>query len=295
MKIVVACDGSEHSERGLKLAAKIPFKSASFTLVNVVPEIEFDKEYFTDQEVKNIENYNKDLFDQSKVLLDKYAGMLKELGYDCQVISKSGQPAAVLRDLSKENDLIVMGTRGLNPVKGFFLGSVSDSVLRHGACSVLFSNPEPNAQEHKMNKVMLGFDDSASSLDATQFLNHLDLAKMEKVDVVSIMQTIPFYGMNYSLTALEFWPKYRAILEKSLKVVEKNLSSQMAKEKIHTEVIAETHDIADTLIKYSEDHQSDLMIVGSKGKTMMENVLIGSVSNRLAHHAKVPLLVVRPS
>ena len=293
MKVVIACDGSEHSERGMKLAANMPFKSATFKLVNVVPEIEFEEEYFTDEEAENIKNYNNDMWVQSKKLLEKNKEIFKEYGLECTVESLGGEASTVLKKLSKENDLMVMGTRGLNPFKGFFLGSVSDSILRYGSCSLLLSMPEESQQDFSVKKIMIGYDDSASSLDACQYVKNFELSKVDSVDVVAIIQTIPFYGMNYSLAALEFWPKYKKILEKSLNTVQKNIEDLSQSQTVNTEVITDTHDISDTLRKYSNEKEMDLMIVGSKGKSMVESVIVGSVSNRLAHHSDVPLLIVR--
>ncbi|MBF1324840.1 MAG: universal stress protein, partial [Megasphaera micronuciformis] len=34
-------------------------------------------------------------------------------------------------------DLIVMGSRGLGPLKGLFMGSVSSFVVTHAACPVM--------------------------------------------------------------------------------------------------------------------------------------------------------------
>jgi nucleotide-binding universal stress UspA family protein len=48
-----------------------------------------------------------------------------------------GVPAETLEQLSSEVDLIVLGARGLGPVKRLLLGGVSERVLRHAACPVL--------------------------------------------------------------------------------------------------------------------------------------------------------------
>ena len=50
-----------------------------------------------------------------------------------------GSPGpAVLSVAKKYNaDLIVMGSRGLGPLKGLFMGSVSSYVVTHSVCPVL--------------------------------------------------------------------------------------------------------------------------------------------------------------
>lgn len=49
-----------------------------------------------------------------------------------------GHPAAEIIDFAHKDgtDLIVMGSRGLSPMEGLLLGSVSEKVLRHAGCAV---------------------------------------------------------------------------------------------------------------------------------------------------------------
>jgi nucleotide-binding universal stress UspA family protein len=48
-----------------------------------------------------------------------------------------GSPAETLERVATDVDLLVMGARGLGPLKRLLLGSVSERVLRHAACPVL--------------------------------------------------------------------------------------------------------------------------------------------------------------
>jgi len=52
-----------------------------------------------------------------------------------------GEPAEEIVDYARleQVDLIVMGSRGLSPIKELLLGSVSDKVLRTAPCPVLIA------------------------------------------------------------------------------------------------------------------------------------------------------------
>jgi nucleotide-binding universal stress UspA family protein len=50
---------------------------------------------------------------------------------------------------------------------------------------------------------------------------------------------------------------------------------------------------ADEIVKCARTEGSDLIIVGSRGLTEVRAFLLGSVSDKVCHHAKCPTLVVK--
>ena len=48
------------------------------------------------------------------------------------------------------------------------------------------------------------------------------------------------------------------------------------------------------ILKYAEDHDIDLIILGTHGRTGMAHLVLGSVAERVVRQASCPVLVVRP-
>src|SRR6266540_7297259 len=54
-------------------------------------------------------------------------------------------------------------------------------------------------------------------------------------------------------------------------------------------------DPADAILDVAEEHGSDLIVVGNKGMTGAKRFLLGSVPNKISHHAPCSVLIIRTS
>ena len=61
----------------------------------------------------------------------------------------------------------------------------------------------------------------------------------------------------------------------------------------NVETYARQGDAADAILDVAEEQRSDLIVVGNKGMTGAKRFLLGSVPNKVSHHAPCSVLVVR--
>ncbi|MBZ6527283.1 universal stress protein [Aerococcaceae bacterium DSM 111021] len=64
---------------------------------------------------------------------------------EVETILEMGSPKSIIaEDIPKREgiDLIVMGAKGMGAIERFFMGSVSENVIRHAACDVLVVRPK---------------------------------------------------------------------------------------------------------------------------------------------------------
>jgi nucleotide-binding universal stress UspA family protein len=59
------------------------------------------------------------------------------------------------------------------------------------------------------------------------------------------------------------------------------------------ETFARQGDAADAIIDVAEEQSCDLIVVGNKGMTGARRFLLGSVPNKVSHHAPCSVLIVR--
>ena len=136
--IVVAIDGSEHSQAVLEWAMKeAALQQALLTVLTVHLVAE---SYWTHNPII----YPRDRSEQEKsrqAVQDLVNKAASRLGSDAPasvtVRAVSGIPAQEIISASGDADLVVVGSRGGGGFAGLLLGSVSTQVVHHAACPVV--------------------------------------------------------------------------------------------------------------------------------------------------------------
>lgn len=136
LSILVAYDGSNNAERALEYAISMAKAYESkLILLNVQPSLEDynTPEFLSSDEVK---------LHQQKLgneILEKAGTHLKAAEVPYKTIIRTGNPKYEICSLAKERSVqsIVMGSRGMDPVIGKILGSVSYGVLYLAPCPVV--------------------------------------------------------------------------------------------------------------------------------------------------------------
>jgi len=62
---------------------------------------------------------------------------------------------------------------------------------------------------------------------------------------------------------------------------------------VDVEVFARQGDPADAILDVAEETGADLIVVGNKGMTGAKRFLLGSVPNKISHHAPCSVLIIR--
>jgi nucleotide-binding universal stress UspA family protein len=90
-----------------------------------------------------IERYRRDA---CRILDEAINGLGETHGVTITPVVLEGPPVDVLTACAADADLVVLGTRGLGPVKGLLLGSVTHRVMTRVACPIVVVPAPPPAQ-----------------------------------------------------------------------------------------------------------------------------------------------------
>ena len=73
----------------------------------------------------------------------------------------------------------------------------------------------------------------------------------------------------------------------------KDASEKIKEGGVKVETYARQGDPADAILDVAEEKNADLIVVGNKGMTGAKRFLLGSVPNKVSHHAPCSVLIIR--
>ena len=142
-RIITPVDGSESSKRSAKkaiyLAKKMDVELIALYVVHVpisayvVPPYS-PVIYTDDTEIKEI---RKKMKKEGALVLEEIEEMASKGGLTITKKILEGSPNEEIIRISKKDDLIVMGAKGISAIDRIFLGSVSEKVLHNASSSVM--------------------------------------------------------------------------------------------------------------------------------------------------------------
>ena len=73
----------------------------------------------------------------------------------------------------------------------------------------------------------------------------------------------------------------------------KEAEEKIKEEGVDVQIFARQGDPADAILDVAEEQNADLIIVGNKGMSGAKRFLLGSVPNKVSHHAPCSVLIIR--
>jgi len=135
-------------------------------------------------------------------------------------------------------------------------------------------------------RILVAVDGSIFAKKAFESSIFLSKKCNSKLDIVHVIPC-EFGGDSATTSELidELKTKGEVILEEC--------KSEAVKNHISVELRVESGDPAQVIIEITNNRNYDLIILGTRGKSVFQEFLLGSVALKVMHHARCPVMVVR--
>jgi nucleotide-binding universal stress UspA family protein len=286
MNILVAHDGSKHGKWAMEWLGLLPLASRPVvTILHVVDVVSlrapfmaqpvvWANEQIVQEELKQLDARAKKTMAEAKqfFVAEKLKGRI--------VRAQGSTGPTILDKVPKRDGLVMLGSRGLDALDRFMLGSVSTQVTLHAPCSVLVIKEPPRP----LNRIVFATDGSKAADKALQFLLTKFTPDPPNQPGKIPIEIVLIHAMPYL--------NYPEVKEAGSRVVEQNAET-LIKAGYVVDGVVRLGKPADEVLKIATRKKADLIVTGAKGLGAIARFLLGSVSTKVVQHSKCSVLVVR--
>lgn len=140
-----------------------------------------------------------------------------------------------------------------------------------------------------MQSIVVGTDGSPNAEAAVRQAAKIAKGTGARVNLVSAFPDVPTFSERIASSAKRQPIDLREVAEGLLA----RAAAELEGEGVEVMTHAREGDPAHVLLEVADEQDADLIVIGARGLTAFERFLLGSVSSKLAHHAKCSLMIVR--
>jgi nucleotide-binding universal stress UspA family protein len=143
------------------------------------------------------------------------------------------------------------------------------------------------------DSMVVGTDGSDTAKEAVR--QAADLAKRvnAKVHLVSAYEPVPEGRLREERQQVPDDLAWMVHPREDVSATLTEASESLTEQGISVETHAREGDPADAILDVAEEQGADLIVVGNKGMTGAKRFLLGSVPNKVSHHAPCTVMIIR--
>ncbi len=289
--IVVGIDFSDCSGRALAEAARIAnWNDAELVCVHV-----FEQRIMDD--LSHYRGFDRDgVLDASIHRLESFVATTIGTAHGLRPRIAVGHPFKELVHIVEEvgAELLILGARGHQQHDPSKTGTIATRCVRMAPVDVLLVRKE---QEEPFRRIVACIDFSDNSLKAAREAVAIAVQDRSALDFVmiyesSILAAADIGGLGPALPPMDSTEVVRS-LRKDLDELAETYTREFSGLNIATRVL-ERAGATRGLVDYLVEAGADLAVLGTRGRTGLRSLLMGTTAERLMHEAPCSALVVKP-
>jgi nucleotide-binding universal stress UspA family protein len=144
-----------------------------------------------------------------------------------------------------------------------------------------------------LKRIVVGTDGSDTAAEAVRQAVELASLSGAALDIVSAFEPVPGGRLRDERQDVPGDIQHAVGPREDVNVILENAAGAAQREGVEAKTHALEGDPADALLDVAEKTGADLIVVGNKGMTGAARFLLGSVPNKVSHHAPCGVYIVR--
>jgi nucleotide-binding universal stress UspA family protein len=141
--------------------------------------------------------------------------------------------------------------------------------------------------------IVVGTDGSETAGEAVRQATDLAKAVGAQVHVVSAFEPVGNQRLREERTQVPDDMQWMVNVREDVEATLRAAADRIGEAGVQVETYPRQGDPADAILDVAEEQNADLIVVGNKGMTGAKRFLLGSVPNKVSHHAPCSVLIIR--
>ena len=142
-------------------------------------------------------------------------------------------------------------------------------------------------------RIVVGTDGSETAAEAVRQATELAKLTSARLDIVSAFEPVPQERLREEKTEVPGDVQFTVTPRQDVNLTLENAAGVGRDAGVEVQTHAREGDPADAILDVAEEVGADLVVVGNKGMTGAKRFLLGSVPNKVSHHAPCGVLIIR--
>ena len=152
--------------------------------------------------------------------------------------------------------------------------------------------PTRRDQPAAFHTVVVGTDGSDTAAEAVRQATAVAQTSGARLHVVTAYGARPGWDHDRSLEAMPDELRWMASPGEAAERIARQAAATAQQAGVEAEYHSQAGDPADVILEVADEVDADLVVVGNKGMQGTKRLLVGSVPNRVSHHAASNVLIV---
>ena len=294
--LMVPLDGSSLAEQAFPVVGTIAHRSGTKVhLTSVVQRVPIF--LASSEEPVPDPGLEQELRDQLTEYLRSTAEALETThGVEVTYALLDGSPAQALADhaRAKRVGLIVMTTHGHSGINRFWMGSVTDRLLRRVKVPVLLLRPTDGALQTEFRHTLVALDGLSEGERVLEPAIELgSLCQDAQFTLVQVVEPPVALITRMAMHPAKMRPHWAELQENCARSYLERVAKSMRTRglSVSTQMIS-AGGIGEQILDLARAIGADLIVVGTHGARGVERMLLGSVADKVIRGASQPVLVV---
>jgi len=153
--------------------------------------------------------------------------------------------------------------------------------------------------EKKLSKILVPLDGSPTSMEAADYaimlstLHHAQIVLLHVLNVAEYYSSLQFFEVKQPIESKEIIEEAKKEANKWFNRVKKKMDEKLGKQiELETFIIISQSTVK-SILDFAEEKNVDLIVVGTRGRSGIKKLLLGSTASGIVTYSSCPVIVVK--